>query len=66
MMALTKAFIPGTLLTWLVCLFIGSAGGTGGVLNIHHLALGDHYLFWSWPLFSAGTLLAWAILSMLE
>lgn len=66
MIALIKAFVPGTLLTWIVCLFIGSAGSAGGFLYIHLLNLGEHHLFWSWPLFIAGTLLAWAILAMLE
>lgn len=66
MIAFIKALVPGSLLTWIVCLFIGSAGSSGGFLHIHYLTVGDYSLFWSWPLFSAGTLLAWFILSMLE
>lgn len=66
MVAFIKAFVPGTLLTWLVSLFIGSAGSTGGVLYIHHLSYGDHELFWSWPLFVVGTLLAWFLLTVSE
>ena len=66
MVALLKAFVPGTLLTWLVSLFIGSAGSTGGFLYIHHAPFGEHGLFWSWPLFTAGTLLAWFLLAVSE
>jgi len=66
MVALIKAFVPGTLLTWLVSLFIGSAGSTGGFLYIHHLTMGEYGLLWSWPLFTVGTLLAWLLLAVSE
>lgn len=66
MVAFIKACVPGTLLTWLVSLFIGSAGSTGGALYIHYLTLGEHGLFWSWPLFTIGTLLAWILLALSE
>ncbi|TCD02096.1 hypothetical protein EYB45_10055 [Erythrobacteraceae bacterium CFH 75059] len=65
-MALFKAVMPATLLTWIVCLFIGSAGSGGGFLHIQPLLLADHRIFWSWPLFLAGTLLSWFIYTMLE
>ena len=66
MVALMKAFVPGTLLTWLVSLFIGSGGSTGGFLYIHHMTFGEHGVYWSWPLFTIGTLLAWFLLAISE
>lgn len=61
-----KGVFPGALLTWLVCLFIGSAGSRGGFLNIGTLHVLDQSVFWSWPLFFAGTALAWIIFLMME
>lgn len=66
MVAVIKAFVPGSLLTWIVCLFIGSAGSSGGFLRIYPVALGDHHLYWSWPMFMFGTVLAWALLTLME
>ena len=66
MIALLKALIPGGLLSWIVATMIGSNGSTGGVLYIGKLAVAHHEIYWSWPLFLAGTALAWFILLMLE
>lgn len=71
MIALLKAIPFGIFLTVLVCLFMGSAGSQGGMLNIRkfdidiqELAL-QFDLYWSWVLFLIGTGLSWAILFMM-
>lgn len=66
MIALLKALIPGALLNWIVATMIGSNGSTGGFLYIGRLSIAHHEIYWSWPLFIAGTALAWFILLMLE
>ena len=60
-MPLVKAFFPAGLLTWLVCLFIGKGGSTGGFLNIHRIMIEGYTLYWSWPLFLAATAIAWFV-----
>jgi hypothetical protein len=65
-MAFIKALIPGFLLTWVVSLIIGSNGSHGGMLMIHHTYIQGYSLYWSWPLFVAGTGLAWALFAMME
>jgi hypothetical protein len=70
--ALLKAIPLGVLLTVLVCLFIGSAGGTGGFLYIRSVDIDiaqvgiSFDMFWSWTMFLIGTGLAWAILFMMD
>ncbi len=72
MIALLKAIPLGVFLTILVCLFIGSAGSTGGFLNIRHVHIDlaqvslDFWMYWSWVMFMIGTGLAWAILFMMD
>ncbi len=66
MLALIKGVIPGGLLSWIVSTVIGSNGSTGGVMYIGRLMIAHHEIFWSWPLFIAGTALSWFILAMLE
>ncbi len=65
-MAFLKAIVLGAFLTWIVALFIGSAGSTGGQLYIGELSIADHKLLWSWPLFVTGTGLSWGILCMMK
>lgn len=69
MVKLVKALPFGIFLTILVCLFIGSGGSTGGVLNIHsfHIEAMDFNvkLYWSWAMFICGTGLSWVILFMM-
>ena len=69
MVKLAKALPFGIFLTILVCLFIGSGGSTGGVLNIRsfHIAFMDFdvKLYWSWAMFIGGTGLTWVILLMM-
>lgn len=63
-MELIKAIPLGGLLTGIVALVIGSTGSTGGQLHIHHMAVGQWDVLWSWPLFFAGTGLAWGLMLM--
>lgn len=75
-MSLVKAILLGALLTGVVTLIVGSQGSQGGFLAIfpvdvpaaklHFEHLHNFTFYWSWPLFLAGTGLAWAILLMLD
>ena len=71
MIALLKAVPFGIVLTLIVCLFMGSGGGSGGTLAIRSFdvdiaQLGiDMTLYWSWYLFIGGTGLTWALLLMM-
>lgn len=65
-MAFVKALIPGLILTLIVATIIGSNGSAGGFLDIHLTAIEGHKFYWSWPLFIAGTGLAWGIFAMME
>lgn len=65
-MAFFKALIPGFLLTFVVCLVMGSNGATGAWLNIHRAAIEGWEYYWSWPLFFASTGLAWSLFWMME
>ncbi len=72
MIAFLKAIPLGIFLTIVVCLFIGSAGSSGGFLNIlkfdvvvTQLNL-NFDLYWSWPMFLVSTGLSWAILQMMD
>ena len=64
MIELFKALPFGGLLTWIVALFIGSAGSRGGFLSVRLMEVSDYSFHWSWPLFLAGTALAWAMMAM--
>lgn len=66
MIALYKALLPGALLSWLISTIVGQHGNTGGLLAIRHLMIEGVAVNWSWPMFLVGTLLAWAILYMME
>ncbi len=72
-MAFFKALIPGFLLTWIIAGVMGSNGSKGGFLFIKYIYFsggafsgGISGMYWSWPLFFASTLLAFAIFKMLE
>lgn len=66
MIALAKALIPGTILTLVVSIIIGSTGSSAGFLDIHHASISGQTFYWSWPLFLAATGLAWGILLLME
>lgn len=61
-----KAIIPGALLSWIGASVIGRGGSHGGFLNIETVTIQGHSLQWSWPLFLAGTGLAWLIFWSLD
>lgn len=75
-MKLIKGMLLGAVLTWAFCLVVGSQGSAGGFLYIHPVEIEASKLhfehvhnftyYWSWPLFFAGSGLAWAILLMLD
>ena len=65
-MSFVKGLIPGTILTWVLCLILGSNGVSGTWLEIHSVSLQSHDFYWSWPMFVAATGLAWSIFWMLE
>jgi len=66
MIALSKALVPGILLTWIVCSLIAAGGSTGGMLHIFHREIADYTVYFSWTLFIPATGLGWFIFSMLE
>ena len=61
-MELVKAIPLGAILTFVVALVIGSQGSRGGQLAIFRVEIYQFDLWWSWPLFFAGTALAWGIM----
>ena len=63
-MEFIKAAGLGGVLTGVISLIIGSQGSSGGQLAIHMMEAGQYGLYWSWPLFLAGTGLAWGLLIM--
>ena len=65
-MSFVKALIPGLILTFVVCLILGSNGVSGAWLDIHRVHIQDFSLHWSWPLFIASTGISWAIFWMME
>jgi len=67
MIQLLKGLVPGTILTWVVSLILGSNHARGGFLNIHKVEpIAGFDFYWSWPLFLASTALAWFIFTMLD
>ncbi len=74
MIALFKALTPAIVLTFIVSLVIGSNGSKGGFLYIQYLNLSGsgafvsraYGFYWSWPLFIAATVLAFALFKMQE
>ena len=57
-----KAMLFGALISACVALVIGSQGSSGGQLAVHAMQLGDAHVFWSWPLFFAGSGLSWGLI----
>ncbi|MFC3174744.1 hypothetical protein ACFOD9_10810 [Novosphingobium bradum] len=66
MIPLTKALLPGMMLSWLVSTFVGTRGSPGGLLNIQHFTVASTQIYGSWTLLIIGTALGWAILKMME
>ena len=63
-MELVKALPLGAILTFVVALLIGSQGAKGGQLAIFRAEIYQFDFWWSWPLFLAGTGLAWGIMTL--
>jgi hypothetical protein len=66
MIAFLKSIVLGAALAFIVSLFIGSGGGTGGPLNVRSYTIEEVQFFWSWPLFVIGTALSFGILLLME
>ncbi|HWK42422.1 MAG TPA: hypothetical protein VNR60_10875 [Croceibacterium sp.] len=66
MIALLKAVVLGAVLAFVVALFIGSGGSSGGMLNVHTVAIQGHQFFWSWPLFLLGTGISFGLFLLME
>lgn len=61
-----KSMALGIVLAFVVSLFVGSGGSSGGLLNVRLVDAGDFEFYWSWPLFLAGTALAYGLLLLME
>ncbi len=61
-MDLLKAMGFGALISGCVALVIGTQGSSGGQLVIQSFDVADFKLYWSWPVFFAGTGLFWGLL----
>ena len=57
-----KAMGLGVILTGSIALVIGSQGTSAGPLAVQPLLLGSYKLYWSLPIFTAGSGLAWGIM----
>ncbi|WFL78627.1 hypothetical protein P7228_06070 [Altererythrobacter arenosus] len=65
MIEFMKASVLGIVLTGVVALIIGSQGSGGGQLAIYVAKPYVGYeIYWSWPLFFAGTGLSWGLMIM--
>ena len=63
-MNLVKALVPGAVLTFVVAGIMGKNHSKGAWLTIERIAIQGTEFHWSWPLFGAGTLLAWVIFTI--
>ncbi|BDI59832.1 hypothetical protein [Qipengyuania nanhaisediminis] len=61
-MGLLKAMTIAAVVTGCVAIVIGSQGSSGGQLMIRSFEVADYRLFWSWPLFLAGSGLSWGLI----
>jgi hypothetical protein len=66
MFAFLKAIVLGAILSGVVSVIVGHAGGTGGAASVHHFVIEGVGFYWSWVIFVGGTLLAFAIFLMTE
>ena len=65
-MPFVKALIPGVILTFVVCIILGSNGVSGAWLEVHRVSLASHDFYWSWPLFVGSTAIAWGLFSLMD
>ena len=66
MFAFLKGIVVGAVFAFVLSLFIGSGGSTGGLLNVRHVTVADFGFYWSWALFVVGTGLAFGIFVMMD
>jgi hypothetical protein len=66
MWELIKAMVFGAILAFIVSLFIGSGGSTGGVLNVRHFVIEGVGFYWSWVLFVAGSALSFGLITLMN
>jgi hypothetical protein len=66
MWELAKSIVLGAVLAFIVSLFIGSGGSTGGMLNVHHYTIEGFGFYWSWMLFVIGTGLSFGIFMLMS
>lgn len=75
-MSVIKAMLLGAILAGVFSLVVGLQGSTAGLLyihpvevpmsKIHSMNLHNFTFYWSWPLFLAGSGLAWALILMTD
>lgn len=61
-MDLLKAMVIAAVVTGCVAIVIGSQGTNGGQLAIQPMHVGTMKLYWSWPVFLAGSGLGWGLM----
>ena len=66
MFAFLKAVVLGIFLAFIVSLFIGSGGSSGGMLNVRSVTVEGYQFYWSWALFLIGTGLSFGIFLMMD
>jgi len=66
MFAFLKAMVLGAFLAFIVALFIGSGGSSGGILNVRLVTIEGFHFYWSWALFLVGTGLSFGIFLLME
>ena len=66
MFAFLKAIVLGAVLAFVLALFIGSGGSSGGLLNVQLVTVQDFEFYWSWPLFLLGTALSFGLFLLME
>ena len=57
-----KALVLAAIVTGSIAVVLGSQGSTGGALSVHSLMIADYKMYWSWPLFFAGSGLSWGLI----
>lgn len=61
-----KSIALGAVLAFVISLFIGSGGSTGGILDVKHHVIQGIGFYWSWMLFVAGTALSFGIMILMN
>ncbi|HLV08289.1 MAG TPA: hypothetical protein VKY80_11505 [Croceibacterium sp.] len=66
MFAFLKAVVLGAALAFIVSLFIGSGGSTGGLLNVRAVSVAGFDFYWSWALFVVGAGLSFGLFLLMD